>query len=116
MTAVLTIRAGGSVAGSCGKSCYDAEHPKCRCICIRLNHGVGLEQAIANTRAHHADWLARPERMARSSTPSKCWVPPRPSTPCSEENKMRKKKDRRRWEWLSDLAELAVDLLVGWWR
>ncbi|MCP9947200.1 hypothetical protein [Actinomadura madurae] len=59
MTAVLTIRAGGSVAGSCGKSCYDAEHPKCRCICIRLNHGVGLEQAIANTRAHHADWLAR---------------------------------------------------------
>lgn len=29
---------------------------------------------------------------------------------------MRKKKDRRRWEWLSDLAELAVDLLVGWWR
>lgn len=30
---------------------------------------------------------------------------------------MRKKKDkRRRWEWLGDLAELAVELLVGWWR
>lgn len=27
----------------------------------------------------------------------------------------RKKRDRRRFEWVADLAELALDLL-GWWR
>lgn len=59
MTAVLTIRAGGSVAGSCGRPCYDAEHAKCRCVCFRMNHGVGLEQAIVNARAHHAQWVER---------------------------------------------------------
>lgn len=59
MTAVLTIRVGGSVAGSCGKSCYDADHPKCRCVCEGMDHGVGLEQAIVNARAHHARWVER---------------------------------------------------------
>lgn len=59
MTAVLTYRVGGSVAGSCGKSCYDAKHEKCRCVCCRMNHGVGREQAIANARAHYAEWIER---------------------------------------------------------
>ena len=58
MTAVLTVRAGGSVAGSCGKSCYDAEHEPCRCVCGGVNHGAGFEAAAANAQAMAEEWIA----------------------------------------------------------
>lgn len=59
MTAVLTVRSGGSVAGSCGKSCYDAEHEKCRCVCLGANHGVGFEQAVRNAQSMADHWVQR---------------------------------------------------------
>lgn len=59
MTAVLTVRAGGSVAGSCGKSCYDAEHKTCRCVCAGENHGEGFEQAVRNAQAMAENWVRK---------------------------------------------------------
>lgn len=59
MTAVLTIRAGGSVVGSCGKACYDAEHEPCVCICSGTNHRAGFEQAVANAQAMAEQWIER---------------------------------------------------------
>lgn len=40
----------GGAKGSCDAKCYDAKHPDCDCICGGRNHGVGLAQAIENTR------------------------------------------------------------------
>ncbi|TDD37838.1 hypothetical protein E1287_07200 [Actinomadura sp. KC06] len=59
MTSVLTVRVGGSVAGSCGRACYDAEHEPCRCVCCGTNHRAGFEQAVRNARDMAAEWVAR---------------------------------------------------------
>ncbi|MFV2172285.1 hypothetical protein ACFHW2_12125 [Actinomadura sp. LOL_016] len=75
MTAVLTVRVGGAVAGSCGRSCYDAEHDDCHCICEGMNHGAGLEQAVANTREHAAAWLARARADGQDITSHELGLP-----------------------------------------
>ncbi len=36
----------------CGRSCYDANRPKCNCICGGLNHGRGYQTALRNN-VHH---------------------------------------------------------------
>ena len=33
----------------CDARCHKATKPRCRCICGGVNHGVGLDQARANT-------------------------------------------------------------------
>lgn len=33
----------------CNSRCYDAKTEKCLCICEGINHGVGLDKALANT-------------------------------------------------------------------
>jgi hypothetical protein len=47
--------------GQCDARCYrqGAEgRPKdCDCICHGLNHGVGFDKALANTRSFAVDWL-----------------------------------------------------------
>ena len=42
----------GSISGRCDKRCYDAIYPKCTCICGGMNHAVGRDRAIDNTREH----------------------------------------------------------------
>jgi len=34
----------------CCDICYNAKGPTCTCVCQGLNHGVGLDQAIQNTK------------------------------------------------------------------
>jgi len=36
--------------GRCDAKCYSANGGKCDCICGGLNHGVGVEKAMDNTR------------------------------------------------------------------
>lgn len=57
MASLLIVRRGVDIVGQCDELCYDAKHPKCVCrACSGINHGVGLEQAITNTRAIAAGW------------------------------------------------------------
>ncbi len=49
MTALFLVLA-GAVLGQCDQQCYDAKGKPCTCPCGRRNHGVGYEQALANTR------------------------------------------------------------------
>jgi hypothetical protein len=46
----------------CDARCYriGAEGSACDCVCLcqGKNHGVGIFQAIANSREHSDDWLA----------------------------------------------------------
>lgn len=66
MASLVIVRRGGDIVGQCDAVCYDARHPECVCsACGGVNHGVGLAQAIINTRRLHAEWLAR----ARTDTP-----------------------------------------------
>jgi len=39
----------------CDTRCYNAAHPRCDCVCGGLNHGVGYEKALQNTRQHAAE-------------------------------------------------------------
>ncbi|WP_289009066.1 hypothetical protein [uncultured Thermomonospora sp.] len=59
MVALLTVRRGNTVVDQCNATCYEASGKVCRCVCGGANHGVGLEQAVVNTRAMHAAWVAR---------------------------------------------------------
>jgi hypothetical protein len=39
----------------CDENCYDARRHKCTCICEGMNHRLGLEAAVHETRAHAGD-------------------------------------------------------------
>ncbi len=56
MTTVITHRfADGVLILKCDAKCHNAKGPNCRCICGGINHGVGNNQAIENTRKHAAE-------------------------------------------------------------
>lgn len=58
MASLIVVRRGVDIVGHCDAVCYDAQHDDCVCSgCLGANHGIGLEQAIVNTRAMHAVWL-----------------------------------------------------------
>jgi hypothetical protein len=48
----------GECIGRCDSKCYNAKEAGCSCICDGINHGVGLESAIENTR-RNADALEK---------------------------------------------------------
>lgn len=57
MASLLIVRRGGDIVAHCDAVCYDATQPVCVCkACEGRNHGVGYEQAVANTRALVAAW------------------------------------------------------------
>lgn len=59
MASLLIVRRGADIVGQCDAICYDAQHPDCVCkACMGRNHGVGIEQAIVNTRLLVAEWDA----------------------------------------------------------
>jgi hypothetical protein len=65
VTALLLMRLGGDVVGRCDAACYDAKHDPCVCVCASTNHGVGLEQAMVNTREMAKEWAARARATGR---------------------------------------------------
>ena len=51
MASVMSVSAPeGRNTRSCGSQCHNAKHTECSCICGGVNHGVGLNEAIDNTR------------------------------------------------------------------
>jgi hypothetical protein len=50
MSTLIELRDNGHAAMKCAAKCYNAKSKVCDCICGGLNHGVGLTQAVANTR------------------------------------------------------------------
>lgn len=46
----------------CDGKCHNATKPRCRCICGGVNHGVGLDQARANTKEITDEQLIKTER------------------------------------------------------
>lgn len=43
--------------GRCDAKCYNAKSGICQCICGGANHGVGVNQAIDNTREMAEEWM-----------------------------------------------------------
>lgn len=53
MTTLITYKSTDAApARRCDARCHNALLPKCTCICQGINHGVGIDQAIANTQEH----------------------------------------------------------------
>lgn len=57
MTNVLQAHNTAGFARRCNATCYNAKTPTCNCICGGRNHGVGLQQAVANNLGR-IDYLA----------------------------------------------------------
>lgn len=71
MATLITVTNSSGVVGRCDAKCHEATHPDCDCVCGGANHGVGLKQAMTNTRdmaldqieaAHGEDARARFEQ------------------------------------------------------
>lgn len=70
MATLLSAYDRGTLYGRCDASCYAGTKTVCDCICGGVNHGVGLEVALANTAAMSEEWLKRDrsQRHSRSVT------------------------------------------------
>lgn len=68
MTALITTYTGDGCVGRCDAKCYHAWGPECHCICQGVNHGVGRQEAIANTRELAGSGLERAESAGQVIT------------------------------------------------
>lgn len=50
MPTLISVHNSNGCVGRCDAKCYNALRPECDCICGGLNHGVGLYEAIENTK------------------------------------------------------------------
>jgi hypothetical protein len=57
MTTLISYQPSGRDQGRCDAKCYNAWGPECHCICQGGNHGLGRQEAIANTRELSGSWL-----------------------------------------------------------
>lgn len=72
MTALLLLRAGRGIVGRCDAACYDAREAACTCLCEGVNHRVGYEQAVANTRGIADTW--QQARARGQPVPARQWA------------------------------------------
>jgi len=75
MSTILAIATSRGFNRRCDAGCYNSESPHCHCICGGLNHGVGRDQAIDNTRAAVKDSLHTLPRINRDPHSKKLILP-----------------------------------------
>ena len=61
MATLISYQSSDGSRGRCDARCYNAKHPRCKCICGGVNHGVGLRQAVLNTATMAEEWLEKYE-------------------------------------------------------
>lgn len=59
MSSLIYSHNGDHCTGKCDANCYDAKHPECNCICGGMNHGVGQQKAIDNTKEWAEKWIEK---------------------------------------------------------
>ncbi|GIK10737.1 MAG TPA: hypothetical protein PKC99_18465 [Anaerolineales bacterium] len=57
MTTLIAVYNSSGCVGRCDAKCYEAQEPKCDCICHGRNHGAGKAQAVDNTRELADAWM-----------------------------------------------------------
>jgi len=66
MATLMIQTFGGNHKRRCDAKCYNAQRPKCRCICGGRNHGQGLAKAAELTRSMVEDTpVTIPFKMAQ---------------------------------------------------
>lgn len=63
MTTLIAIRNSDGCIGRCDSRCYMATKNECGCICQGINHGVGFDIALANTKKFCDDWIKKHKRQ-----------------------------------------------------
>lgn len=62
-TLIIAKKEDGTIIGRCDDKCYNAQHPKCRCVCGGTNHGVGFHQAVRNLEIVKPPHLIKGEKV-----------------------------------------------------
>lgn len=57
MATLITVKYANGTQRRCDAKCYNAKHPRCKCVCGGMNHGVGLNSAIRATEGLAEDYL-----------------------------------------------------------
>ncbi len=59
MVSLIVARTSKGKPRTCNSRCYGARHPNCACCCGGINHGIGFDCAISNTRALTKEMLSK---------------------------------------------------------
>jgi hypothetical protein len=59
---LMEFKTSGGESGRCDAKCYEAKEKICKCCCGGKNHGVGLRQAIENTKRDLIEMLEWAEK------------------------------------------------------
>ena len=57
MATLIAVYNSEGCVGRCDARCYNAKGGTCDCICGGVNHGAGVNQAMANTREMAESWI-----------------------------------------------------------
>lgn len=68
LIAVYITKMGKMWQRRCCASCHNATKPRCRCVCGGVNHGVGIDQARANTEQLTDEQLIKTDRERFAGT------------------------------------------------
>ena len=66
-------------ARNCSAKCHEATRPRCRCICGGVNHGVGIDQARANTNEITDEQLVKTDRERFAGTGARTIIRAQPT-------------------------------------
>jgi hypothetical protein len=65
---LIAVYTSGGCLGRCDARCYNANEPRCTCICGGVNHGAGEAKATENTAESASKWLQRAREAGRDIT------------------------------------------------
>lgn len=54
---LLSLYLGRDIVGRCDVNCWGGDDARCECLCGGMNHGVGLDAAIEQTRRMVDEWI-----------------------------------------------------------
>jgi len=70
MAILIKVVTEGGVVRRCDARCYNAEHPKCVCVCGGVNHGAGYRRAVENIREGKIDVPLNAQKPSRATRKS----------------------------------------------
>lgn len=54
---LLALYLGRDLVGRCDVNCWGGTDARCECLCNGLNHGIGLDAAVEQTRRMVDEWI-----------------------------------------------------------
>lgn len=71
MVALIVEKTSSGRIRTCNSRCYNAKGAECVCCCKGMNHGIGYDKAVSNTRQTVQEVLNKPHTTTFIKLPFK---------------------------------------------